>query len=65
MTLPADIARCYGVFIDSKDGETCRLECVDCARRIQGIHDYVNGAVVWWMEPNKETPCPERMEYKA
>lgn len=61
MSLPNDVARCSG-----KDWDPFGVEpdCLDCARRLEGIRDYVAGAPVAWMEPPKESPCPERLEPK-
>lgn len=61
MSLPADIARCPG---EMWPGFGHQPQCIDCARRTEGISDYMAGAKVAWMEPPKETPCPERLEPK-
>jgi len=61
MTLPADIARCMGIWTDTDSGKAVRSDCIDCARRIEGIGDYVQGrAVQWIVGPVQETPCPYR-----
>jgi hypothetical protein len=62
MSLPREIARCPGM-----RGEAWpfpRQDCLGCARRTEGIRDYMLGAAVAWMEPPKEAPCPERLEPK-
>lgn len=59
MPLPADIHRCIGQ--GTAQGEP-RLDCLDCARRKQGIADYMAGVRCWWMEPPTQQPCPEFME---
>jgi hypothetical protein len=64
MSLPADIARCPGIPCTNALGWTTHHECVNCARRTEGIRDYMAGANVAWMEPPTEAPCPERLEPK-
>lgn len=59
--LPADVARCPG---DMWPGSAQRPECVDCARRTEGVRDYMTSAKVAWMEPPAAIPCPERLEPK-
>jgi hypothetical protein len=61
MSLPADIARCPGVDWDPFGVEP---HCLDCARRTEGIRDYMAGARVVWMEAPLVMPCPERLEPK-
>jgi hypothetical protein len=62
MSLPRDIHRCigFGTAEGKPDGD-----CLDCARRVAGIADYVHGdRSVLWMAPKTERPCPERLEPK-
>jgi hypothetical protein len=61
MTLPLSVERCPG-----KPADTTPQECFTCARRMQGISDYVNAVPgVVWMEPGEETPCAERLQAKV
>jgi hypothetical protein len=66
--LPADVARCPGQEREVKDGEwpfpSQQPYCIGCARRTEGIRDYVAGAKVAWMSAPKEVPCPEMLETK-
>lgn len=66
MNLPRDIARCPGEMYVAPAMDFACLpdECMRCARRIQGIADYMSGADVTWMTPTGETPCPDRLEPK-
>jgi hypothetical protein len=64
MNLPRDIARCHGISHDSPGGVITHQDCIDCARRVEGIADYMAGEAVVWMEPPKETPCGDRLAYK-
>jgi hypothetical protein len=58
--LPLVIERCPG-----KPADTTPQECFTCARRQQGISDYVDGVRgVVWMEPGEITPCPDRLAAK-
>jgi hypothetical protein len=58
--LPLSVERCPG-----KPADTTPFECWNCARRQQGIADYMAGEKgVVWMEPGEEAPCPERLERK-
>lgn len=62
MSLPADIHRCIGrgTAEGQPDGD-----CLKCARRQQGIADYMAGVDrVWWMQPPTGDPCPEFLEPK-
>ena len=61
MTLPADIARCPGYVAGHRFPDE---ECVTCARRIEGVRDYIGGHRVAWMDPPQERPCPARLEQK-
>jgi hypothetical protein len=61
MTLPADIARCIGVGTDQ--GQPLS-DCLSCARRQDGISDYMAGRRVLWMAPRTQQPCPEFLEPK-
>jgi hypothetical protein len=61
VSLPRDIARCPGEMWPVFGHQP---PCIDCARRTEGIRDYMAGAKVAWMEPPKETPCQERLEPK-
>lgn len=62
MTLPADIHRCrgYGTAEGQPDSD-----CLGCARRVDGISDYMAGRRVLWMAPPTEKPCSERLEPKG
>lgn len=61
MSLPADVARCRGWF----EHRTPEEDCLSCERRLNGIADYLAGrVVVWFAEPPKQTPCPEKLEPK-
>jgi hypothetical protein len=66
--LPAEIARCPGQPREVKSGEwpfpSQQQDCLGCARRTEGIRDYIAGAKVAWMEAPKDVPCPERLEPK-
>lgn len=68
MTLPASVARCPG--LQRPQGEWPfpgqHPDCLrDCARRRQGIADYMAGEQVVWMEPPKEPgPCGEILRAK-
>ncbi len=45
------------------DGLSVRADCIECARRVEGIGDYVQGRDVPWFDPvPTETPCPHWME---
>lgn len=57
--LPNDIARCPGYGTDKGQPDAA---CLDCARRTEGLRDYMAGSVVAWMDAPKETPCPMRLE---
>jgi hypothetical protein len=60
--LPAEIARCPGKVWPPFGNEQ---ECIDCARRTEGVRDYMQGArVVWLDRPPAEVPCQERLEPK-
>jgi hypothetical protein len=39
-------------------------ECQECARRSEGVRDYMAGADVVWMVPPGKVPCPDRLEPK-
>lgn len=56
--LPADVHRCVG--IGTEQGQPL-ADCLDCARRQEGIADYMAGRRVLWMAPRKEQPCPEQL----
>lgn len=61
--LPADVTRCIGVWQETAYGLSVRADCIECARRVEGIGDYVQGRSVPWFDPvPQETPCPHRME---
>lgn len=61
--LPADIARCRGWL--TSDAKTTADQCVNCARRLEGIYDYLHGNAVAWLEqPPEAEPCPEKLEPK-
>lgn len=66
--LPADVARCPGQPHQVPEGEwpfpARNPECLGCARRTEGIRDYMAGAAVAWMEAPKQWPCPDRLEPK-
>lgn len=64
--LPAEIARCPGeMYVPPTLDFACLPdECLHCARRIEGIADYMSGAKVVWMLPPGTTPCSERLEPK-
>lgn len=68
MNLPADVARCPGQERQVKEGEwpfpSQQPYCAHCARRTEGIRDYIAGANVTWMLPPQEVPCPELLEPK-
>lgn len=69
MSLPRDIARCPGRERQVPEGEwpfpRYDADCLlHCERRRQGIADFMTGADVVWMEPPKETPCPEILRSK-
>jgi hypothetical protein len=58
MTLPSDVARCYG---------TDAAECADCARRTtreQARIEYdARGFMVsWFIVPPVKRPCAQRVE---
>jgi hypothetical protein len=65
--LPADIARCPGeMYVPPTLDFFCQAEeCRTCARRNEGIRDYIAGADVTWMLPPGKVPCPHRLEPKA
>lgn len=67
-TLPASVPRCPGKDRVVPVGEwpfpRQQQDCMDCERRRQGISDYMAGAKVEWMEPPKDTPCPEQLRPK-
>lgn len=68
MNLPNDIARCRGRKAEVKTGDwpfpSTDAECVNCARRLAGVGNFVRGEAVNWMEPPTGSPCPEKMEPK-
>jgi hypothetical protein len=72
MSLPANIERCPGRRREVKPGEwpfpSLEQDCIDCARRREGIADYMAGAGVQWMTPPTPmldgTICAERLAYK-
>ena len=67
MTLPASIERCPGRQPQAWPfpGTQQANPCDDCARRRQGIADYMAGAnVAWFDKPPSETPCPEQLKPK-
>jgi hypothetical protein len=68
MSLPASVARCPGQQRQHQPGDwpfpSQADSCVYCERRRQGIADYMAGAKVEWMDPPKETPCPEQLRPK-
>lgn len=69
MTLPPSVPRCPGKLREVQAGEwpfpPLQEDCLlRCARRRQGIADYMAGAKVEWMNPPKESPCPELLEPK-
>jgi hypothetical protein len=66
VSLPADIARCPGEMYvpPTMDFACMSSECNDCARRTEGVRDYMAGAQVAWMVPPGKVPCPERLEPK-
>lgn len=61
MTLAMDIPRCrgYGTAEGQPDSD-----CLGCARRVDGISDYMAGREVLWMAPPTAKPCPEMLEAK-
>lgn len=66
MSLPASIHRCPGMPTPQAwpfpgQQPDCLMEC---ARRRQGIADYMAGVPVLWMQPPKETPCAEILRPK-
>lgn len=66
MSLPATIARCPGQNSDAPAGEwpfpRQQQDCLmQCARRRQGIADYMAGEKVTWMAAPAEVPCPEML----
>ncbi|HYF37577.1 MAG TPA: hypothetical protein VD994_19905 [Prosthecobacter sp.] len=64
--LPADVARCPGeMYVPPTMDFACMAdECMGCARRTEGVRDYMAGASVTWMTPPGKVPCPERLEPK-
>jgi hypothetical protein len=64
--LPPTVARCPGEMYVPPTMEFACLpdECMGCARRMEGIRDYMSGAAVEWMTPAGKTPCPDRLEPK-
>jgi hypothetical protein len=68
MTLPSSVARCPGQITanvtDAWPFPREMPDCLTCARRTQGIADYMAGAKVEWMKPPLETPCPEKLAHK-
>jgi hypothetical protein len=68
VNLPADVARCPGQPRLVKEGEwpfpAEDPDCAKCARRVQGIADYMSGACVAWMSAPKAYPCVERLEVR-
>jgi hypothetical protein len=64
--LPNDVARCPGeMYVPMTMDFACLPDqCVDCARRIEGIRDYIGAAPVVWMTPPGKVPCPMRLEPK-
>jgi hypothetical protein len=68
MTLSPAIPRCPGQPRKVAPSEwpfpSQSPECFGCARRTQGIADYMAGADVAWMEAPNVTPCPERLGMK-
>jgi hypothetical protein len=64
--LPRDIARCPGEMYVPPEGQVAALsdECQNCARRTEGVRDYMGGAPVAWMTPPGETPCQMKLEPK-
>lgn len=67
MSLPRDIARCPGeMYIPPTMDFACMpAECQECARRSEGVRDYMAGADVVWMVPPGKAPCPDRLEPKG
>lgn len=63
MSLPKDIARCPGdIYIPPTMDFAClSAECQECARRSEGIRDYMAGADVVWMVPPERMPCENRI----
>lgn len=70
MSLPASVARCPGQTVSAeaqpvwpfpREHQDCLMEC---ARRRQGIVDYMAGQQVVWMRAPLETPCPEILRAK-
>ena len=52
MSLPADVARCPG----KRDEDEWPFkgdyeQCLDCLRRLEGVHAYVHASPVLWMRP--------------
>lgn len=76
MTLPLSIPRCPGMpreqaaewpFPPHEGEARIRVspDCLmDCARRRQGIADFMAGEPVTWMEPPKAGPCSEQLRPK-
>lgn len=68
MTLPASVARCPGQQRQHQGSDwpfpVQADSCEHCARRRQGITDYMAGARVEWMTPPSATPCPEQLRPK-
>ena len=60
--LPPTILRCPGEM--HMASVTQPADCRACARRTEGIRDYMTGAEVEWMLPPGVVPCPERLEAK-
>lgn len=67
MNLPSHIERCHGFTYlpDTMDSGFILPQCLDCARRLEGVRDYIAGADVAWMEPPREQPCSEKLARKS
>lgn len=66
MSLPTSVARCPGMpKPEAWPFPGQQPDCLmDCARRRQGIADFMAGAPVTWMEPPKSGPCDEQLRPK-
>jgi hypothetical protein len=69
VSLPNDIARCPGQTVPAGPEAAWpfperREDCLGCARRTEGIRDYLAGARVAWMHAPQEFPCSEKLEPK-
>lgn len=64
--LPPNVPRCPGeMYVPMTLDFACLPdECLGCARRTEGVRDYMAGAQVEWMTPPGKVPCPDRLEPK-